>query len=263
MAIDNRLSFLALPVSVLALVAATLSLMGERPGGAVPVEARPEQSTLEERLAAVEQKLARLRDDFADTLRAPLPERQPLPAAGYDDELRDRVLKRESAVSRLEGLHAGNLESFSFFSQTQSQSIPADPESVEGWVQKAVDYASTPKTKVHALTYLRGQRNPDGTDARLAVLLSMLALGQTSATAEVRAGIWRGLGGLTEPSMRGPLLVALAGDVDASVRKAAAETLASFLPDANVERALRYSAKHDPNEGVRDQAKESLSGSRK
>ena len=263
MAIDNRLSALALPVSVLALVAAVLSLMDERPGGAAPVEARPEQSALEERLTAVEQKLARLRDDLAGTLRAPLPERQPLPAAEYDEELRARVLNLEGAVSRLEGLHTGNLELFSFFGQTQSQSTPADPESVEGWVQKAVDYASTPRSKLHALTYLRDQRNPDGTDARLAVLPSMLALGQTSDSAEVRAGVWRGLRGLKERSMRGPALGTLARDVDASVRKEAAETLASFLPDANVERALRYSAKHDPIKSVRDQAKKSLSGSRK
>jgi hypothetical protein len=108
--------------------------------------------------------------------------------------------------------------------------------------------SSAPETeRLEALRGLRGARLPDGTDARLAVVDDMVRLAETSADAEVRADVWRQLSHMTEQSMLSPLLSALRNDSVDKVREEAAETLADFLPDERVRRALQHAAENDPS----------------
>jgi HEAT repeat protein len=72
--------------------------------------------------------------------------------------------------------------------------------------------------------------------------------------------VWRQLSGVTDRRLLQPLLDALAFDTSVNAREEAAETLSDFLPDPAAESALRHAADNDPDEGVREDAREYLDG---
>ncbi len=90
--------------------------------------------------------------------------------------------------------------------------------------------------------------------------LLALELARTLSKGETRADVWRQLSHVTDRRLRQPLLDALAYDEHAKAREEAAETLADFLPDRAVEGALRAAMENDVDAGVRRQAAESLAG---
>ena len=112
--------------------------------------------------------------------------------------------------------------------------------------------------KLAALRELRGEELPDGTDAREAIVGSMIDLVRTSADPSARADAWRQLHGVADPAMRDPLLYSLQNDPSASVRSEAAETLDHFISDPVVADALRNAGQRDADERVRKQAARSL-----
>ena len=88
----------------------------------------------------------------------------------------------------------------------------------------------------------------------------MMDLAMSSENARIRADVFRNLEGLTDPSMKAPLLNGLAKDPSANVREEAAETLGPFAAqDPNVRQWLEYAAENDSSQGVRNQARRSLS----
>lgn len=126
----------------------------------------------------------------------------------------------------------------------------------------ARDATRTEEERLRALGDLRGLRDADGSDARLAVLDDMLLLAQTSTNEKTRADVWRQLSHVTDARLKRPLLDALAFDTSAKAREEAAETLADFLPDAHVDAALRAASQNDADQAVRRQAGASLAGGR-
>jgi len=153
-------------------------------------------------------------------------------------------------------------------------SIARDPTGADGpgalaaqagldeWARRANDPGIAERDRLDALRRLRGKRNADGTDARLAAVQGMVELARYSENASTRADVWRQLSGVTDPGMRQALLDALRDDPSPEVREEAAETLADFLPDAAVQAALQWAADNDPDADVRAQAFESLGGRR-
>lgn len=124
------------------------------------------------------------------------------------------------------------------------------------------DARRSEEERLRALGDLRGRFEPDGTDARLAVLDEMILLARTSVDAKTRADVWRQLSRVTDERLKQPLLDALAFDADAKAREEAAETLAGFRTDPVVDAALRAAAQNDASANVRRQANGSLAGGR-
>jgi HEAT repeat protein len=90
----------------------------------------------------------------------------------------------------------------------------------------------------------------------------MLELLASCAEDSARADVVRQLDGSTDPALPQRLLPLLRADPSPEVRSEAAETLASFLPDAEVEHALRDAAASDPSEWVRNEATSALEHAR-
>jgi len=88
-------------------------------------------------------------------------------------------------------------------------------------------------------------------EARLLVLDEMIALGQTSPDPMTRTDVWRQLNHLTDPRLKRALLDSLALDSDGKTRAKAIDTMKDFLPDAQVEAALRIALQNDASPDVK------------
>jgi HEAT repeats len=136
-------------------------------------------------------------------------------------------------------------------------------KAIAAWTDTARNPSASEKDRLVALRGLRGKQLEDGTDARLGVVADMVRLAESSGDERVRADVWRQLSHVTDRSMLAPLLSALQNDASFEVRSEAAETLADFLPDEQVRRALQHAAENDPNNKVRSEARDALSARRR
>lgn len=268
-----RLAILALVLSALALGAALLS----SPGAPHASEASPRSigapADLDQRLAALDERIVAI-ETAVELLQlrpdaAPSATRQPAEAgSGVSEELQSRIEELERTLANQEGeREARSEEALRALRETLGRRGPRDRDederSLEEWTNQALDRNSTPEEMLDALGELRGEHLEDGTDARLPVLPEMIELARLSEDGQVRSDVWRQLSGVTDPSLLGPLLDALANDPYADAREEAAETLEDFLPDGTVESALRHAMEHDVDPGVREQAAESLARGRR
>ncbi len=173
------------------------------------------------------------------------------------EEMKAALQRLEQLEEKQQGLntrgeHWGRMVSFSGFNNESEDAIT-------GYRTRALDSGNSVEDRLAALKSLRFSRIEEP-DARTPdVVASMIDLVQTSADAGVRADIYRQLDGVTDPNLLQPLLDSLANDEHPEVREEAAETLAKYLPDDQVDAALRHAEAHDEDEGVREQAAESLS----
>jgi hypothetical protein len=253
----NKLTLAAFVIALVSLLLHAVLDRHERESfAAVGVELQLQ--SLESRVGALELENSQLRRSLADaqSLREVVTER---PALGADSEpLLDDLAERLTELER----HAAEQQA-----ATGQDQIPSRPPeralerpSIDEMLARARDRALTEEERLDALRALRGQRLPDGSDARLPVLDEMLELARLSQNGEARANVWRHLSNVTDRRVLGPLLDALAYDSHARSREEAAEDLADFMPDAAVEAALRTAAEHDVDGRVRRQAVKSLAG---
>ncbi len=240
-------------VSTLALGLGLLLMMREDPPDPAPSNERvePVPQGLEPRVAALEARVTELEENVF--LRA-----SPLVSEPPKEEPPAVDLRLSERIARLEG----ELESLrtSYEVEEAGSHQPEERPYRDEWTRRALDLTSTPEEVLQALGALRGERLPDGTDARIAILPAVLPLAETSEDPAVRADAWRQLHGCDDPSLLAPLLRAHESDPVARVREEAAESLDAFLADALVAQALRFAAENDPDPGVRRQALESLAG---
>ena len=150
---------------------------------------------------------------------------------------------------------------------TIPEPIAAPPPSPEEWERQRLAKISsasdailaplaTPQSKLEAWARLR-RAGPDAWND--AVVLEMARLGINSPDAAVRADVWRQADGNSKSDLIVPsLLQALATDTAANVREEAAETLENYLDQPRVRVALEQAAAHDTDNGVRNQALQSL-----
>jgi len=115
--------------------------------------------------------------------------------------------------------------------------------------------ALSPQERLEALERLRREdaRSPE-------VVLSMLDLYATSQDPRIRAEVFEQLDGVNDPAMRDPLIIGLAEDPDARVRRRAASNLQSYASDPDVRAWLEYVAQNDQDAGVRREATRALRG---
>jgi hypothetical protein len=212
----------------------------------------------EVRLGAIDARLDLLAEQVARASSQSRPAITPRPFAAESAEpgpLADRLARLEERVAGLTDAARP--------AAPRPQSAPTpDPVDVQRTIdlmtQIARNASASEKDRLEALRKLRGARLPDGTDARLGVVEEMVRLAESSQNENVRADVWRQLSHVTDRSMLSPLLAALQNDASARVREEAAETLADFLPDESVRRALQHAADNDQNPKVRSQAFDSL-----
>ena len=261
----------------LAGVALVLTFLPRGSSGADPaVPAAPADGTsltrLHRRLDDLTQRIEEIESDLE--LRAPVsltaPERE-AEAPGAEVEARmerlEALLQERTSRAERSGADGDASERQQQLEQLMRGDVDAEREERARIVEQMNGIARDPnepeRERLRALRYLRFQRLADGSDARLGVLPDMIALGEASESGEVRADVWRQLSGVTDASLLGPLLDALARDPFPKAREEAAETLAGFLPDPEVEDALRFAADVDEDRGVREQARAALSGGRR
>jgi HEAT repeats len=110
------------------------------------------------------------------------------------------------------------------------------------------------KQKLEAMKALRNQKI-DGQDALSRdVILPLIDIAEHSQDEESRLDVYRNLHGVNESALRDSMLRALANDPSAKVRQKVAQDIDTFLPDAQVEAALKQAADNDADSGVRGQA---------
>lgn len=260
----TRLAVAALVLASLALLAALLRPGSERGAGAAPA-GRSELAALAARVAALEERQAEIGSELA---RATLVPAAPLrESSGESDPLVAELLERVAELERSAAARDARDLSMQFMGSRGAQATASEEREdelrelrseVSAAIEAARDPAASDATLIQSLRFLQGNHLPDGSDARLQALDEVLALAARSIDGETRADVWRHLNGLTDARLRRPLLDALVFDASASVREEAAQTLGSFLPDREVEAALRAAADGDVNAMVRRQASESL-----
>jgi len=139
----------------------------------------------------------------------------------------------------------------------QEQGVfPPDKSTLEAWTKTALDSSMNSRDRLAALRRLRSEdsRNHE-------VVLAMVELYKEEPSSRIRADIFRQLNGVTAPELLLPLVDAVADETEPAVREEAAETLAHYLPNPQVTEWLEYLREHDPDEDVREQARESLEDS--
>ena len=264
---------IALAAALVAGLALTVAMMRQPTSAAtgVPGLEAPILGPSEE-ILALSRRIDELATDL-DMARAELATlrgegREPA-AIGVDPDIERRIAQLERTIDGKrrvgappEGMVAiydedGNFVKFD--DDSMRGRLRRDDPNLDELTAKALDPTATEEQKIQALARLRGKELADGSDARSpAVVAEMIAIGEGSADARLRADAWRQLSGARDPQLVSPLIASLANDPDAKVREEAAETLADFLPDANVKSTLLYAMQHDDDEGVRRQAAESL-----
>ncbi len=261
--LKSLLPWIAILLSVLALTLGWTSESTPETQARSVEPARP-STDLEQRVVAIEESLAELRQELAWLARAPRETSPtPDPQAREAEEDLERIAKIEETLRRLEAAEDRGARVFDLMRQG-SRGKDADEaleasRSIDEWQRLAMDPNSTEEEQVQALRALRGKQDVHGNDARDPIVPAMVELAGRTTDARLRGDIWRQLSGNTHPALRQPLLDSLAFDQDKDVREEAAETLADFLPDATVEQALRYAAQNDAHDDVREEAQRALS----
>lgn len=262
------IAFAALLVASLALAVGLVG-PGESEVGGEPALEAPRLDPSEEVLA-LGRRVEELAGEF-DLARAEIAAlrgegREPADLR-VDPEVDERITRLERALeeARRGGAAEGTgaVDGERIFARLDERSdrerSPRSAPNLDELTASALDPTGTEEQRIQALRRLRGQRLADGSDARSpAVVAEMIAIGEGSADARLRADAWRQLSGVGDPQLVTPLLASLAHDPDARVREEAAETLGDFLPDANVQAALQYAMQNDSDDRVRRQAAESL-----
>lgn len=254
----NVLAWIAIFVSCVAAIASLVAMKGQptASGGSGVVDLGP----LEARIAALEAGMDHVRK-LAEAEHLSLP-----PAAAREVPSQKADPRIDEVMKRLDGVEKSVAEDHAVvLAQANAKNVVdlrADraQRSVDEVTRQARDLAATEEQRLAALRDLRMRKLADGTDARLPVLDDMIRLAQTSTSAETRTDVWRQLNHITDSRLKGPLLVSLASDPDPKVREKAADTLADFMPDAQVESALRAAMQNDADAKVRSQAFKSLNG---
>jgi hypothetical protein len=185
----------------------------------------------------------------------------------FDPDVHERAELTER-VARLEEKLSSLADGAAFRTQARPESGRATRDgavlkAIAAWTDTAKNPSASEKDRLEALRALRGKELEDGTDARLGVVEDMVRLAEISSDEKVRADVWRQLSHVTHRSMLGPLLSALQNDASLEVRSEAAETLADFLPDEQVRRALQHAAENDLSNKVRSDASDALGARRR
>jgi len=257
----NVLAWIAISISILAAIVSLVAMKGQpvASAGSSVVDVSP----LEARITALEGNVERMRKlAEAEHLASP-------PAAAREAQGAKADPRIDEMVKRLEGVEKSVAEDHAVvLAQANVKSavdLRADRQqrSIDEVTKQARDLTATEEQRLAALHDLRMRKLADGTDARLAVLDDMIRMAQTSTNAETRTDVWRQLNHITDARLKGPLLDALASDPDPRAREKAADTLADFMPDAQVETALRAAMQNDVDAKVRSQAFKSLNGNPK
>jgi len=118
----------------------------------------------------------------------------------------------------------------------------------------ASDPGQSEESRLQALRSLRGVdggRSPE-------IVASMAELAQTTVDPEVRADVFRQLHGVSDESLKLPLVNALLHDLSPLVRAEAAETLDQYLGDPWVMNVLKQARESDADAGVVSQILETL-----
>jgi hypothetical protein len=124
------------------------------------------------------------------------------------------------------------------------------------WESVAMDVREPEAVRLHALLRLRDEMYSDpANELSATVIASAVDLARSSADPDTRAEIWQLFGGIVQPAFAQPLVDALLYDVDADVRKTAADALYGYLPDPTVEAALESVALGSAPADVRLQAR--------
>lgn len=257
---STRIAVAALAVALVALALSFFQRSQEARTDRTPsASVDTAQIDLQQRTSTLEEQLTELQAEVdAIKVVAPTP-----PAAAREladqppvdlSDLESRVASVERALERGSQDRSVRLDAFA-----SKDADEEDRRSLEEWRDLANDPNATPEEMLSSLRRLRGHRLEDGSDARLPVLAPMIQLAHVSPDGDVRADIWRQLDEVTDPSLMTALLDALANDPHPGAREEAAESLAPFLPDHQVEQALRNAMEFDEDEAVRRQAAASLS----
>jgi hypothetical protein len=253
-------SGLALAFSLAAFGVAWSSPGGDEVGGKVSrLAADVSDATVH--LAAIESRITRIEDALAglrDRSPASIAPRPIDPDVEEKGTMAARLDKLEGAVAQLADSMRPGATPKAPRDTAPSARDPAVAKAIDAWVETARNASMAEQDRLVALRSLRGKQLPDGTDARLPVVEDMVRLAETSNDAATRADVWRQLSHVTHRSMLAPLLAALQNDAAPNVREEAAETLADFLPDDNVRRALLHAAENDQSPKVKSQAWDSL-----
>jgi hypothetical protein len=254
----NVLVWIAISISLVAAIVSLVAMKGQP--GASAGDGLVDLSPLEARITALEKNVEQVRK-LVETDRLASP-----PAVARESQNAKPDPRIDDLLKRLDGVEKSVADDHTLvLAQANLKSVvdmrgDRSPRSIDEVTRQARDLAATEEQRLAALRDLRGRKLADGTDARMPVLDDMIRLAQTSANAETRTDVWRQLNHITDLRLKGPLLVALASDPDPHAREKAADTLADFMPDAQVESALRAAMQNDADAKVRSQAFRSLNG---
>ncbi len=115
--------------------------------------------------------------------------------------------------------------------------------------------------RVLALQGLAGRKDEEGRDGRNQLVIeSVLDLARSSEDSWVRSQVYRNLRGLREPWLVQELAHPLTQDADERVRVASLETLASWLPNAEVELVLRDALRVETSPSIQRRIQALLAG---
>jgi hypothetical protein len=173
---------------------------------------------------------------------------------------------REQAVENLQALvNNPQVEQF-LWAQLQTETDPrtrqeilealtrggASPERIASLQMRAQNPAAALDERLLALQALRRSE----TDVQQ-IVASFAATAQSTQDAGIRARIFDAFDGMSDPSLKVPLVYGLQ-DADARVRERAADALSGYATDPAVQQWLRYVADNDADPRVRREALQAL-----
>jgi len=251
---------IGLALAVLAvLLAGLLMFWSTRDGSGVANAAEEvDFGPLIARIEALEAQNAELQRKLGGTKLEPPPSAREPASSSANEDLAARVLALETQLAELR--ERASASSPGAFGTLPPRTDTETAATLDELTRRARDVRATDEQRLSALRNLRGKFLPDGTDARLPVLDDMIALAQTSTDAETRTDVWRQLNHITDPRLKRALLDSLAFEKDGKARAKACDTMKDFLPDAQLEAALRLALANDPSPDVKAQATRLLGG---
>jgi len=133
--------------------------------------------------------------------------------------------------------------------------LPPSPEKLAEWAARFADVSASDRDRLAAFRLLR--RNGGISDGLLGQAFDWL---RTSTNAGTRRDILRQMEGLSNPALKDPLLSMLATETSSGVREELIESLQAFAADPGVEAHLWDRLRYDPDDDVREEAADALSG---
>ena len=156
-----------------------------------------------------------------------------------------------SRVSNLEQRMAELTKTSEFL--TDRGIMPPSPERADQMKQRFFDPNASDNDRLRAFRMMR--RSGEVTDD---LALQAVQWAQTSTNMNTRRELFRQLDGLTNSTLKQPLLGMLANEKDGRLREELVDVLGDFASDPAVESKLWELALNDPNGDVREQAEEHL-----